>query len=121
MQRPPPDDVNSSFSSTDMDTDLARQEEQLVEKYGRLQLKQRMLTGGKKQDRRYFDSADWQMQKQGKLIPDMFLGYDCPVDQLPVKLEPTVPGQRQRTHLDAVAWAQPAILPVNSSRTVIDI
>ncbi|GIL71459.1 hypothetical protein Vretimale_2677 [Volvox reticuliferus] len=119
MQRPKVDDLcSSSFSSSDMDMDLARQEELLVEKYGRLQLKQRALIG-KKQTRRYFDSADWSLQKQGKLIPDLFLDFDCPIDQLPVKLEPTLPGQRNRSHLDMVGWVEP--VSVNTSRTVLDI
>ncbi|GFR45592.1 hypothetical protein Agub_g6987 [Astrephomene gubernaculifera] len=122
MQQPLADDLSStSFSSTELDVmDTARQEEYLIEKYGRLSLKQRALMG-KKQTRRYFDSADWSLQKQGKLEPDVFLGFDCPIDQLPVKSEPTVPGPRQRSAMDHVGWAEPAVLPANAARNVIDI
>ncbi|GLC37289.1 hypothetical protein PLESTB_001139800 [Pleodorina starrii] len=122
MQRPPSDDLcSSSFSSSDMDmSEMARQEEMLVAKYGSLTLKKRALVG-KRSTTRYFDSADWSLQKQGKLIPDVFLGFDCPIDQLPVKTEPTLPAQRNRSHLDAVGWAEPVAIPANNSRTVLDI
>ncbi|PNH02399.1 hypothetical protein TSOC_011627, partial [Tetrabaena socialis] len=70
--------------------------------------------------RRYFDSADWSLQKEGKLVPDVLLGFDCPIDQLPVRSEPLVLPARTRTHLNTVGWAQPS-MPVAASRTVMDI
>lgn len=45
----------------------------------------------------------------------------CPIDQLPVKSEPTVAVPRGRSHLEHVAWATPEVLPVAQTRTVIDI
>lgn len=91
----------------------------LVERYGALKIKQRVHKKSSG-ERKYFDSADWQMVKQGKHVADPLLDYG-PVDQLPVKSEPTIAASRSRTHLDAVVWAEPIALPVQQSRNVIDI
>lgn len=45
----------------------------------------------------------------------------CPIDQLPVKSEPTLPSERRPSQLAHVGWAEPAVLPVQVTRTVLDI
>ncbi|KAG2490495.1 hypothetical protein HYH03_011121 [Edaphochlamys debaryana] len=100
---------------------MTRQEELLVGRYGKLQLKKTLLCG-KRQTRRYFDSADWALAHEGKPLPDdMLLQFEGPMDQLPHKTEPTAPLVRGRSNLDTVGWAEPATLPVHNTRTVIDI
>ncbi|EFJ44224.1 hypothetical protein VOLCADRAFT_95424 [Volvox carteri f. nagariensis] len=111
MQRLSTDELSSSsFTSSDMDMDIARQEELLIEKYGGLQLKQRALLG--KLDNLMLLSID----HLTLLHP-----LQCPIDQLPVKSKRTVPTQRGRSHLDVVGWSEPVAVPVNASRTVLDI
>ncbi|PNW77410.1 hypothetical protein CHLRE_10g435350v5 [Chlamydomonas reinhardtii] len=121
MQRPPADDsCSSSFSSTDLDAQMAATEALLVQRYGAMGMKQRVLFGKKHSQRRYFDSADYNLQKEGRPLQELYL-LDCPIDQLPVKSEPTVAVPRGRSHLEHVAWATPEVLPVAQTRTVIDI
>ncbi len=45
----------------------------------------------------------------------------CPIDQLPVKSQPTLPSERRPSQLAHVGWAEPAVLPVQVTRTVLDI
>lgn len=64
----------------------AEQEALLRAKYGGLLKKKPLLP----QDRKHFDSADWQLSKQG--VP-------APVPQLEPKLNPTAPPARRSSQL----------------------
>ncbi|PSC71132.1 Negatively light-regulated [Micractinium conductrix] len=64
----------------------AEQEALLRAKYGGLLKKKPLLP----QDRKHFDSADWQLAKQG--VP-------APAPQLEPKLNPTVPPARRSSQL----------------------
>lgn len=70
--------------------------------------------------RKYFDSGDWCLQREGKVASDSFLDYGVPIESLPVKSEPTPRRVIERSHLDAVQWPERQVqLP--TTRTVIDI
>lgn len=68
------------------DLSEAEQEALLRAKYGGLLKKKPLLP----QDRKHFDSADWQLSKQG--VP-------APVPQLEPKLNPTAPPARRSSQL----------------------
>lgn len=77
-----------------------QQEALLLQKYGGMKPKKHLLA--KTSGRKCFDSADWMLAKEGRPVDDVN-DDDTPVDQRPVKFEPSPNPPRRRSTLDAVA------------------
>jgi len=71
-----------------------------MKKYGGLAKKKMMPKQmSRAQDHKFFDSADWALQKQGVKTDEQVAAAGPPPTALPPKLEPTLMKPRRTSHL----------------------